>query len=1006
VNTERWQRIRDVLDHAIGLCAHERSEYVEKACADDDELLVEVESLLRSHEQAGEDFLNDPVVDLRSLVPDAYATSYIGRRIGVYKIVEEIGRGGMGEVYRASRVDGQYDKQVAIKLVRVGPGAPTLLERFYTERQILASLDHPNIARLHDGGTTEEGVPYLVMELIEGTPVDQYCEEHELDLRERLRLFTQICAAVQFAHQRLVIHRDIKPSNILVTEDAVPKLLDFGIAKILDPSHGGRDTTMYRAMTPEYASPEQIRGEPITTATDIYSLGVVLYRLLTGRSPYSEDTRAPHELAQLICDTEVKRPSTVVFQRTRALDMGDGKRGQVRDPEKLNKRLRGDLDNIVLKALRKQTERRYASAEQLSEDIQRHLAGLPVKATPDSLAYRADKFVRRHKVEVLGTGLIVFAIAGGLAATVREARIASENAHRAERRFADVRKLADSFLFEFDDAIEYLPGSTPARSLVVKRALEYLAGLAAEAGGDRSLQMEIATAYKKVGKVQGDPIFPNLGDSKGALESFRKALAILESITHDEPANDEVRLELASTHQQISDVLNFSGDTVGAVKHSRTALAMYEALAAKLAGDTKFQRARTTQTYHYANLLQSTGALDEAAAEYRKAVELSRQVVASSPSDPEGKVHLAASLDGLGYVLQQNGDSTGALENLRAALLIREELTKLDTNNSHYRRQLAFSHQNLGLSLLGSGDLPAALAHFQQELTLFDSLSAADPKDAQARRNRSLAHKMIGDVSVRSGDYRRALAQYQTALRIDRELAAADVNSFQANLDLSFSESKTGTALGKLGRSAEAFAIMRDGIAKQEHLLAKDSHHVTLYSNLANSYTSVANVLNESGKSEASLEYYEKALNARLTLSEKIPSTANQIALADCYANLAKAFAPRNRDKALKQSNNAVELLEHLASGDPNNTKYSLALANARLNTARLYVQFTEHDAPPARRRDWAKARSAYQHCQELLLELNKVGKLAPGQSRLIQAIIGELAHCDRSLVELQLHPQ
>jgi serine/threonine protein kinase len=1003
VNTERWQRIRDVLDHAIALSAEERSEFVENACAGDDELQVEVQSLLHSHEQAGEGFLNDPVIDLRSLVPEAYATSYIGRRIGVYKILEEIGRGGMGEVYRASRVDGQYDKQVAIKLVRVGPGAPTLLERFYTERQILASLDHPNIARLHDGGTTEDGVPYLAMELIEGVPVDRYCEGHDLGLTERLRLFTQICAAVQYAHQRLVIHRDIKPSNILVTEDAVPKLLDFGIAKILDPSHGGRVTTMYRAMTPEFASPEQIRGEPITTATDIYSLGVVLYRLLTGRSPYSENTRTPHELAQLICDTEVKRPSTVVLQRTEAPATGDGKRGHATDLEKLNKKLKGDLDNIVLKALRKQTERRYASAEQLSEDIQRHLAGRPVKATPDSLAYRADKFVRRHKVVVLGTALIVFVVAGGIASTVREARIASENARRAERRFADVRKLADSFLFEFDDAIEYLPGSTPARSLVVKRALEYLTGLAAEAGGDRSLQMEIATAYKKVGKVQGDPIFPNLGDSKGALESFKKALAILESIAREEPANDEVRLELASTHQQISDVLNFSGDTTGAVEHSRTALTTYEALAPKLTGDAKFQRAQTTETYHYANLLQSAGALDEAAAEYKQAVELSRQIVAASPSDPEGKVHLAASLDGLGYVLQQNGDSEGALENLHAALLIREELTRVDPNNSHYLRQLAFSHQNVGLSLSAAGDLPAALAHFHQELTLFDSLSAADPKDAQARRNRSLAHKMIGDVSLRSGDHRHALAEYQTALSIDRELAAIDPNSFQANLDLSVSESKTGSALGKRGRSAEAFTIMRDGIARQESLLAKDSNRASLYSSLANSYTSLANLLNESGNREASLEYFQKAVDARLKLSEKIPSTTNQIALAECYSNLAKVFGTSSPAEAMKQSNNAVVLLTAMAEGDRKNTQYRIALANARLTSARLYVRIAEHElGTRARIQDWTKAAAYYQDCRRSLLQLDEAGKPWLAQRSLIQAIDGELAYCNRSMAELR----
>jgi eukaryotic-like serine/threonine-protein kinase len=314
VKTERWQRIREILDQAISLPENERPDYLNKTCAGDDELRTELESLLHSHEQAGDEFLNSPAVDLTSLAPDPKGKpSHVGRRIGVYKIVEEIGHGGMGEVYRAVRVDGQYDKQVAIKLVRVGLDTPFLVERFRHERQILASLDHPNIARLYDGGTTDEGIPYLVMELIEGTPIDQYCEEHDLDITQRLELFIQVCAAVQYAHQHLVIHRDIKPSNILVTDERVPKLLDFGIAKIVDPD-GGMETTIVRPMTPEYASPEQVRGEPITTSTDVYSLGVVLYRLLTGKSPYRETTRTPHEFARLICEAEPTRPSTAVLR--------------------------------------------------------------------------------------------------------------------------------------------------------------------------------------------------------------------------------------------------------------------------------------------------------------------------------------------------------------------------------------------------------------------------------------------------------------------------------------------------------------------------------------------------------------------------------------------------------------------------------------------------------------------------------------------------------------------
>ncbi|HET6178456.1 MAG TPA: serine/threonine-protein kinase [Candidatus Sulfotelmatobacter sp.] len=310
---ERWQQIRGVFDQAAALEVDERAAFLDQTCVNDSDLRHEVESLLVSHHQAGTDFLSTPAIDLTQRSQKNPGPNRVGRRIGAYTIVEEIGHGGMGEVYRAGRADGQYEKEVAIKLVRGGYDTASVLERFRHERQILASLDHPNIARLLDGGTTDEGVPYLVMELIEGTPIDQYCDTHQLHVTERLGLFLQVCSAVQYAHQRLVIHRDIKPGNILVTREGIPKLLDFGIAKILDPAASSA-TTIAGPMTPEYASPEQIRGEPITTATDVYSLGVVLYQLLTGRSPYPKNTQVPHEYARAICEVEPERPSTMILR--------------------------------------------------------------------------------------------------------------------------------------------------------------------------------------------------------------------------------------------------------------------------------------------------------------------------------------------------------------------------------------------------------------------------------------------------------------------------------------------------------------------------------------------------------------------------------------------------------------------------------------------------------------------------------------------------------------------
>src|SRR5579863_4322420 len=317
LSPERWRHAKELLATALEMDLDARSVYLDQACVNDPALRVELDRLLAADQQAGGQFLNTPAITTE-IAPTSgnSARPRVGRRVGPYQIVEEIGAGGMGEVYRAFRADDQYRKQVAIKLVRAGQDSSFVVSRFKNERQILASLDHPNIARLHDGGTTEDGLPYFVMELIDGQPIDQYCAQRGLSVPERLKLFMQVCSAVQYAHQRLIIHRDIKPGNILVASDGTPKLLDFGIAKILDPEAvtGQIEATLtvFRILTPGYASPEQVKGEPITTASDVYSLGVVLYELLTGRHPYRGPSSTPQEIARAVCEVEPERPSTAV----------------------------------------------------------------------------------------------------------------------------------------------------------------------------------------------------------------------------------------------------------------------------------------------------------------------------------------------------------------------------------------------------------------------------------------------------------------------------------------------------------------------------------------------------------------------------------------------------------------------------------------------------------------------------------------------------------------------
>jgi WD40 repeat protein/serine/threonine protein kinase len=441
---ERWQKIDALFGKALGLEPRECSLLLDRTCADDHELRLEVQSLLSATEHAG-DFIEAPLLSAAD-GSGSHSISLTGQSVGPYLLLREIGRGGMGVVYVAARADDEFNKQVAIKLVQPGPHNKDLLRRFRRERQILANLDHPNIARLLDGGRTEQGVPYLVMEHVEGTPMTEHCDERKLSITERLKLFRDVCAVVQYAHQNLVIHRDLKPSNILVTVDGAVKLLDFGIAKSLeaDPVYTTSETTTgVPLMTPEYASPEQIRGEPVTTASDVYSLGIVLYELLTGHYPYRFRDRSLPEIVRVICEQEPESPSRAISR----IETGGGANGEAQTtispesvsrsregkPEKLRARLRGDLNDIALMALRKNPRQRYRTVEQLSEDIRRHLEGRPVLARKATLAYRATKFIRRYKTGAAVAAIILLTLLGGILATTRQASIARREA-RDKRR--------------------------------------------------------------------------------------------------------------------------------------------------------------------------------------------------------------------------------------------------------------------------------------------------------------------------------------------------------------------------------------------------------------------------------------------------------------------------------------------------------------------------------------------------------------------------------------------
>ncbi|HEX7578959.1 MAG TPA: protein kinase, partial [Thermoanaerobaculia bacterium] len=502
-------------------------------------------------------------------------------------------------------------------------------------------------------------------------PIDAWCDARKLGVRARLELFRKVCAAVAFAHQNLVVHRDLKPGNIFVTEDGEPKLLDFGLATFLGPDpRESRDQTVSAAklLTPGYASPEQVRGERITTATDVYSLGVLLYVLLSGRRPYEAPEDSPEELVRVVCEKEPGRPSAEALRSVEGPLTGDelaARRGTSRHG--LARQLEGDLDTIVLKALRKEPARRYASVERLSEDIRRHLDGRPVTARTDSFWYRNGKFLRRNRLAVTAIGLLGMALVAGSATTAWQARIANTQRARAERRFNDVRKLARALMFDLHDEIAKVPGSTKARALLVANALEYLDDLAREAGDDRSLRSELASAYERVGDVQGRLNDSNLGNSRAAHASYAKALAIRQDLVRRNPGHPELLRELAISWTKSGEILWIQGKPAEAARCLRAALSIEEALAT--APSSREVRLRVAAGFgRLGYMLGASGQLQESLGNCRKALGMLGELERERPGDAAVLAVTARAHVELGQVQDSlANDRSSALDEYRKA---------------------------------------------------------------------------------------------------------------------------------------------------------------------------------------------------------------------------------------------------------------------------------------------------------------------------------------------------
>lgn len=816
---ERWEQISEILEKALSFEGAAREHYLADACRGDAELRAELDSLLQSHVDAGRSFLD--VTGSRQNADSSWdKKTEIGRRIGPYLLQKEIGRGGMGEVFAAVRADGQFRKNVALKLVRSGYDAGSILDRFRNERQILAGLDNPNIARLLDGGTTEDGVPYLVMELVDGISIDAYCDERKLSVTKRLQLFEQVCAAVQYAHQRLVIHRDLKPSNILVTADGTPKLVDFGIAKLLDAS-GQAEVTMLRPMTPEYASPEQVRGEAVSTASDVYSLGVVLYQLLTGRSPYALDARTPAKLANAITHEEPERPSTSVHRTAKSVSEEETRDRTVEriasmredTPVRLRKRLQGDLDCILLKALRKEPQKRYSSVEQFAGDIHRHLTGLPILARKGTTSYRVSKFVGRHKAAALASGAALLAICGGFVAALYEAHVAHQQAAiareqrmRAERRFADVRKLANSLIFEIHDSIQDLSGATPARKILVDRAVEYLDSLSREANGDPGLQSELAAAYERLGDVMGYGGRAHLGDFAGAIENYKKAAGMREVLVAADPKNLNAQSDLFNDYFRLSLASGQSGRQADAREALKKALPIAERLVAA-SPEPRFQDALAGVHWSMGNLLMRSGEFAGALKEFQLGAAVREPLARDPKANPIVKTHLAADYNGIGQMLWRTGKTEQAIAVTRQGLQLLEELSKASPNDATLREFLGETYGMLYPLLEKQGDLDALLDCARKEREVFQELANRDPANYLAKTNLAFSEDAVGQALIRQGKIREGIPYVRRAIKTFKSQA-----------------SKTPSHVGGLAESYFGMGRAYEAMAKDEMAREKKAH--------------------------------------------------------------------------------------------------------------------------------------------------------------------------------------
>jgi tetratricopeptide (TPR) repeat protein/tRNA A-37 threonylcarbamoyl transferase component Bud32 len=757
MNPERWQAAGDLFEQAIALPLSDRSAFVNRQGAVDDEVRAEVLSLLASHNAAGS-FVQEKI---QNAVEAFYETGLTGEqptRVGPYRLIRELGRGGMGTVFLAERDDDEYHARVAVKLVRPGMDTEFILARFRRERQTLARLQHPNISRLLDGGTTSSGLPYIVMEYIDGPWLTAFAEQRHLGIDERVRLFLDGCSAVDCAHRHFIVHRDLKPGNILVDPDGAPKLLDFGICKLLQAEPIGGADTVAAPMTPNYASPEQVRGDPATPLSDVYSLGAVLYELLTGTCPRRFDKLTPRAIEDVL-RMPIARPSTIARDKVVA------------------RRLSGELDNVVLHALDAEPEHRYESAAQLADDLRRFLDNEPVRARRQTIVYRARKFVRRNRLAVAAVAAVIVALSAGLVASIYEARIAAS-------RLQQVRALASKVVFDVHDAVRDLPGSTKARQMIVQTGLDYLDSLVNSVAGDARAETELAKAYRRLGDVQGFAEAQNLGDVPNARADYHKALALLDAAIKREPQDLDAHTERLVLYGRMGGLETHAGKLPEAVRYYEDGIRAGAPFVRS--GNVDLVIALGDAQLGANNAKRNAGDLAGALAAASESLRLYTEAAAQRPNDPALRHLLSNAYAAVGMSESSLGQLQEGLAHFRSSVGEMQKLTSADPQNVEWRRDLMLAYGHVA-DVLGNpdlqnlGDRAGAVDAYRQAAEIGRQLYEADRADQRATIDYGIVLSRV-ETMMDARDPAARLAVQQESMRVLNEAAKVSPSNVQLKL--------------------------------------------------------------------------------------------------------------------------------------------------------------------------------------------------------------------------------